>query len=161
MPVRGECSGRGYGSPNCLLGQYSHVRRLRRRHGRRSNAPARCGAVFRSSSLSPCTRCQNRRRIARVSPGTEPSRGTSALHAGVMIGGHMPSSLIVLLLLASVSFAPSGPQHSDERLPQLNVIRTATLSPSYSCHGSYRGSALFFTKYGSQYGTPEDRKSVV
>ena len=69
-------------------------------------------------------------------------------------------SLCVITLAASISlFAQnSGPKFE---LPELHTIKTATLSPSYSCRPSdefqrgYQNTALFLAAYSKQRNSPD------
>jgi hypothetical protein len=73
-------------------------------------------------------------------------------------------SLIMLTLLAAVASAQDIQRLSasqNYRLPDLHIIKTATLSPSYSCRTSeefkkgYEGTALFLSAYSKQRNSPD------
>jgi hypothetical protein len=66
------------------------------------------------------------------------------------------------LIVASVLFvATSSEQKTDLGLPELHVIKTGTLSPSYSCRTheefqtGYRKTALFLSKYSEARHAPD------
>lgn len=65
-------------------------------------------------------------------------------------------TLFALTLLAATSSAQEKPI-----LPELHTIKTATLSPSYSCRSTeefrkgYEGTALFLSAYAKQRNSPD------
>lgn len=67
-------------------------------------------------------------------------------------------ALIAVLLLIAASAASA----QDYGLPELHVIKTATLSPSYSCRSpeefqqkGYEGTALFLSDYSKRRNSPD------
>ena len=68
-------------------------------------------------------------------------------------------ALAAMCLMLS-AFTPQQPRE-DSGLPELHRIRTATLSPSYSCrseeefHKGYESTALFLSAYSRQRNSPE------
>lgn len=67
---------------------------------------------------------------------------------------------ICLFLTATVSlFAQNKPE--DFGLPELHIIKTVTLGPSYSCRShedfkkGYQNTALFLSTWGKKYNTPD------
>ena len=73
-------------------------------------------------------------------------------------------SLIVLALLAIATNAQDNQRSSTPQtyqLPELHIIKTATLSPSYSCRPNeefkkgYAGTALFLSAYSKQRNSPD------
>lgn len=72
--------------------------------------------------------------------------------------------LVVALLLAAAAPAPAQKAASapkDYGLPELHIIKTVTLSPSYSCRPEaefqrgYEGTALFLSDYSKRTGSPD------
>jgi hypothetical protein len=67
---------------------------------------------------------------------------------------------VLLLITASASLAQT-PSEQDYGLPELHVIKTATLAPSYSCRSEeefqkgYQGTALFLSRYAKRKNRPD------
>lgn len=70
----------------------------------------------------------------------------------------MKTLCVVAILLTSTSAAPA---QNDLGLPELHAIKTASLSPSYSCRSpeevqkGYEGTALFLSAYSRQRNSPD------
>jgi len=67
---------------------------------------------------------------------------------------------LAAMCLVLSAFTPQQPRE-DSGLPELHRIRTATLSPSYSCRSEeefqkgYENTALFLSKYSLRRNSPE------
>ncbi|HEY0380413.1 MAG TPA: hypothetical protein VGC87_26100 [Pyrinomonadaceae bacterium] len=72
-------------------------------------------------------------------------------------------ALVVVLLLAATgsTLAQGAASAQDYGLPELHVIKTVTLSPSYSCRSEeefqkgYENTALFLSAYSTRRNSPE------
>src|SRR5262245_6443963 len=71
--------------------------------------------------------------------------------------------LILPLAAVLIAFSPLGSQEqkADLGLPELHVIKTVTLSPSYSCRSreefrtGYANTALFLSRYSDDRNSPD------
>lgn len=69
--------------------------------------------------------------------------------------------ITTLLLVANNLASAQNMTAQDYGLPQLHVIKTATLAPSYSCRSreefqkGYQGTALFLSDYSKRRNSPE------
>src|SRR5512143_1654422 len=67
--------------------------------------------------------------------------------------------LFAIVLMATV--APAQSPEPDYGLPDLHMIKTVTLSPSYSCRSAedfqkgYENTALFLSTYSKQRNSPD------
>src|SRR5262249_852826 len=71
--------------------------------------------------------------------------------------------LVLALTAVLIAFSPLGSQEqkADLGLPELHVIKTVTLSPSYSCRSreefrtGYANTALFLSRYSDDRNSPD------
>jgi len=67
----------------------------------------------------------------------------------------------ILALLFLLNADSAAQQNNNSVLPELNVVKTATLSPSYSCRADadfregYAGTALFLSEYTRKTSGPD------
>jgi hypothetical protein len=93
----------------------------------------------------------------------ELSRTTWPLYNSVLaepVEVHMKTGLLLVSLISLSAVTPAQ-QKTDLGLPELNVVRTAVLSPSYGCRSEddfsqgYGATALFLSKYSRQRNSPD------